>query len=631
VCGFVGWVGTPGALERSHLRRATERLEHRGPDDQGLEVGDGWALGFRRLSILDLSERGRQPMATPDGRYRLVCNGEIYNHVELRPWLATHGVTLRSTSDTEVVLHALAIEGPAALHRLNGMFALAFVDTWERTLLLARDRVGVKPLLYRIDGDELRFASELKALLALPGAARELDPRAVNDYLALGYLPGERSIFEGYRKLAPGTYLEASLAAPSRAKVRRYWSIEVDASGPAWSDEELAETFEDAVRIRLRSDVPVGLFLSSGIDSGLVAAFAAATSVGPPPLALTVSYPGEAEDETPLAAATAQHLGLPHVEVVQTPTALEHVDRLTWYFDEPFGDPSALATFALCEAAASHATVFLSGDGGDEAFAGYRRYLEAARYTGLRALGPLRGPLGFLASGLPATSALRFRLGKATLPDDGYAAVFDTVPDDPVTRSVLGPRLRGDRDRVAAAIWEAWASTRGRSLGDRQRQLDYRLYLPDDVLVKVDRASMAHSIEVRSPFLDYRLVERAAQVAASQLVRDGVGKAPLRSLAAHRLPPAVTTAEKRGFAVPVDAWFSSEDGARLLEDRLTDPGVAALGLWDTPAALRVLEQHRRGRGRRFGDLLWRLLVLASWSERYAVGPVGAAPPLVSTR
>jgi asparagine synthase (glutamine-hydrolysing) len=623
MCGLVGVLGPGAERMTAEVSDAACTIAHRGPDRQTVASGEAWALGFRRLSILDLSPRGDQPMSTRDGRHHLVFNGEVYNYRELRRELEVRGVEVRSDGDAEVVLHWIVREGAAALRRFNGMFALAVVDRQRRTFLLARDRLGVKPLYVRMSGERLDFASELKALLALPGAPREVDRTSLVEYLALGYLSSESCILAGYEKLPPATVMEGSLDRPGEARRRRYWSIDVDGGGRAWEDGELSSLLDDAVAVRLRSDVRVGVFLSGGIDSGLVAASCARMGADVRPVALTVGFPGADRDESRLAEATARHTGLPHRIVAQRSTALEDVDRLAWHFDEPFGDPSALATYALCESAAEHGRVWLSGDGGDEAFGGYRRYLETRRIASRAALASRLGDrVGPLLAVLPATSALRFRLRKATLPDDGFAAFFDIVADDPIVGLVVPPPLRALATRAGRPVWDRWARSHGRSITDRQRALDYSLYLTDDVLVKVDRASMASSVEVRSPMLDYRIVERAATVPADSLFSDGGGKQPLRRLANEQLPSAVAAARKRGFGIPVDEWFGAESGQAFLRERLLDPDALQHGLWDPAGVEAVMRAHLRPGGRQFGTLLWRLTMLEAWSRNF----LGAAVP-----
>jgi asparagine synthase (glutamine-hydrolysing) len=631
MCGIFGWLGQPPPGAAAFTARAQRLLAHRGPDAVGGARGESWELGFRRLAILDLTPSGHQPMSTPDGRYQLVLNGEIYNYVELRGELERSGVRFAGTSDTEVALRLLERDGAAAVQRFNGMFALCLVDTRERTFLLARDRLGVKPLYLHSTYGHLRFASELKALLAWPGASRTVDPAAVVEYLALGYVSSDRCIAAGYEKLPPGHVLEGRLDVPGASVPRPYWSVEPDDHPATAVDlDALHALLEDAVRIRLRSDVPVGVFLSGGLDSGLVAALAGSTarSAGvDPPLALTVGFLERSYDETALAATTARSAGLAHRTVLQATDALGDLDVLAWHYDEPFGDSSALPSLALARAAAQVGTVFLSGDGGDEAFGGYRRYIEALRYLPLRRVPVLVGRSArALAAALPPTSSLRHRVVKASAPDAGFAATFDAAPDDPALGLVLGRDLREHLPAAGAAVWRRWIRSSGRPLTARQRALDYRLYLPDDILVKVDRASMAHSLEVRSPFLDYRLVEWAARLPQDQLVHGGRGKLPLRELGRRLLAPEVLNGPKRGFAVPMDDWLRRPEGERVVKERLLGPAAMHAGYWDTRGVARVMAAHRSGRTRSFAPLLWRLLVLQAWHQQYIDDTFLAGPP-----
>lgn len=630
MCGICGWFGSDGEGNPAITEQMAGLLRHRGPDDQGLEHGPGWELGFRRLSILDPSPLGHQPMRSPDGRFWLAFNGEIYNYVELRRDLERDGEQFQSGSDTEVLLRLLARRGAAALSLLNGMFALALVDTRARTFLLARDRLGVKPLYYRVQNGGLRFASELKALLAWPDAPRQIDPLAVVEYLPLGYLPSETCIFAGYSKLAPGHTLTGSLDAPQNARAAPYWSLTLngDPAGRPLASAELEALHDlllDAVRIRLRSDVPLGVFLSGGIDSGLVAALAA-QALGRPPLALTVGFVEEHMDETALAQATAQHVGLEHRLILERSGNLADLDRLAWFFDEPFADPSALPTFALCETAAQHATVFISGDGGDEAFGGYRCYTESARMQPLIKLGSLAawGPQ-LLARFASDMSPTQYRLLKLSLPDQGAAAAFDQIPGDPAIWLVAHSDLRPLSAQAGRPLWERWGHSQGASLIRRLQRLDYEMYLPDDILVKVDRASMAHSIEVRSPFLDYRLVEWAARLPRAALLNSREGKLPLRALAARLLPKAVGRGVKRGFGVPLGDWFRQPAGIALVRERLLS-SERRLDFWDRKGVERITDLHQSPHGRDFGPLLWRLLMLEAWARHYSDGTAFLAGP-----
>jgi asparagine synthase (glutamine-hydrolysing) len=640
VCGISGWVGASPVGAEGLLACQTRVLTHRGPDHTGLAYGADWGMGFCRLSILDLTPAGHQPMRTPDGQHSLVFNGEIYNHLELRQQVLQAGARLVGTSDSEVLLNLLALHGAEALPRLNGMFALAFLDHRRGTFLLARDRLGKKPLYYQAHGRQLRFASELKALLAWPDASRELDRAALAEYLVHGNTRGPRVIFRGYAKLAPGHFLQGRIAEPGTAGPRQWWRPEVDCSerDEVLNDDdrdELAALLEDAVRIRLRSDVPVGVFLSGGIDSGLVAVIAGAAASGGPPLALTAGFDDPSHDESPLAALVAAQAGLPHRVVPVQPPKLEDVDRLAWFFDEPFADSSALPSLALCAAAAEHGKVFLSGDGGDEAFAGYRRYVEVLRHRWVASLPqPLRTGARLSAALLPPMSRTRYRLSKLAQPGDSFAASYDTIPGDPALRRICHPDLRPALDAAIDGVRADWLALGEGSLTGRQQQQDYEGYLPDDILVKMDRASMASSIEVRSPMLDHRLVEWASRLPRAALLHGGRGKVPLRALAADRLPTEVRTAPKRGFAIPVDRWLREPQGQALLQDRLLSREAADRGLWDVEATRRLISWHGGGRGRPTGSLLWRLLVLDAWARQYldvADGPPHAPRPAAAGR
>ena len=623
MCGIFGAFGTAAAGTREVWPDISRVLRHRGPNDEGFADGDAWALGFRRLSILDLTPSGHQPMTTVDRQHWLVFNGEIYNYKELRAGLEECGETFAGSSDSEVLLRLLARQGTNALGLLNGMFALAYVNVASRQFIIARDRLGVKPLFFRRKPGELHFASELKALLVRPGSEREVDSIALAEYLALNYLPSDRAILQGYSKLAAAHYLTGSIDRPDVASTRCYWSTSLndDPQPRATSQtelEELSALLQDATRIRLRSDVPVGVFLSGGIDSGLVAMMASQQS-DEKPLALTVSFEERSHDETPIAAATARASGLPHRCVTTDIGGLSLIDEMAWHFDEPFGDSSALATYALCREAARHATVFLSGDGGDESFGGYRRYIEAARYERIATVAePARSAIGFAAATLPPDSRMGYWLSKIALPDHGYAAAFDALPNDPVLQAIAGDALRPHLSRAGHSLWAKWHESRGEHLLTRQQKLDLSHYLPDDVLVKVDRASMAHSIEVRSPFLDYRVVEFAARLPRGVMVAGGQGKLPLRALASRWLPEDVAGSHKRGFNVPVDEWFTRLDGQRFALHRLLSQDALRRGWW-TERGVRLLLEGQRHTRRRFGGIIWRLLMLDAWARAYVDG------------
>lgn len=624
MCGIFGWVGQPPEDVNQLANSLGEILQHRGPDDRGFEYGRGWGLGFRRLSILDLSPLGHQPMQSKDGRFWLAFNGEIYNYIELRENLEKRGETFVSSSDTEVLLRVLQRYGVAGLKMLNGMFALAFVDTQEKTFILARDRLGQKPLYYLKSRGQLRFASELKALLAWHHAPKNLSRAALVDFLSLTYVSGDNCIFEDYQKLPPAHYMKGSLVEPQAAEIASYWDVEINDELGAQEIskqqlQELEALLTHSIQIRLRSDVPVGIFLSGGLDSGLIASLASQIGSGSKPLALTVGFEDSNYDESEVAREIAAHAGLPHETIIQKPAKLSDIDTLSKVYDEPFGDTSALPTLAICEAARKRGVVFLSGDGGDEAFGGYRRYIKAQKFEWVKHIPPfaLQG-LSHASRFLPLFSPLRYQIRKSAVRDMGYAAAFDETPADPILYHLLNRDDLQISQFGSQPLWGRWSQTsHNHSLLMRQQALDYGLYLPDDILVKMDRASMAHSIEVRSPFLDYRLVEWSARLPRNSLISRYQGKMPLRKLGRKYLPNGAVTAPKKGFGSPVQEWFAKPEGQALLKERLLSPEAIDRNLWNSKTvSLMIKQQENQANRRNLGSWLWRLLVLDSWARQY---------------
>ena len=620
MCGIFGEIG-PGKLDLAAAAGSiSDTLIHRGPDSAGLDSGTGWMLGFRRLAIFDLNARANQPMRSPSGRHVLVFNGEIYNYLELRRAMEAEGETFSTTGDVEVLLRLLIRRGSKALPDLNGMFAFVFVDLEARRFLIARDRFGVKPLYVRADAGRVCFASELQAMTTWPDAERIMDPEAVRDYLSLGYIPGDACIWKGYAKFPQGHFAEGSMDAPE-VQPQQWWSLDIE---PAREDvniellmEELESLLNDATAIRTRSDVPMALLLSGGIDSGLVAARLARGSSRP--LALVAGFHHEDYDETRLARSTADHLGLPVRVMPLSEGNLREVDRVASAFDEPFGDPSALPTLHICEAARESATVLMSGDGGDEAFAGYRRYLEIRRFRGMMSVPDGLKRMAWRMGRNHLSPKWSYRLAKATLPGESLGSAFDGLGmgRDPALAMLVGEGLP-PLDDLARSTTRTWSGTAGHNMLSRQRLFDYRQYLPDDVLVKVDRASMRHSTEVRSPFLDYRVAEFAARLPDRCLVEGDVGKAILRRLATRDLPQSVATARKQGFGVPVGAWIRDKEGAALVRERLTDPLRNQHRLWSERGVEKVLSSHQKSE-RDYGETIWRLLILESWLRQHSAG------------
>jgi asparagine synthase (glutamine-hydrolysing) len=621
MCGIAAVVGEGAADAEPRLAGALEALRHRGPDAGGTASGAGWLLGFRRLAILDLSPTGNQPMVTPEGDAAMVFNGEIYNYRELRDELTARGEAVRSSGDAEVLLRWLRAHGSAGLRRLNGMFALVFLDLRRRRFLAVRDRLGVKPLYWTVAGAGLAFASELEPLLALTGRRPTLDAVdriALNRYLAFGQIAPPHTIWSGIQKLPPGHYLEGSLSDAVRARPAGWWRLEggeePGRSAAAWLDE-LDALLADATRLRLASDVPVGVFLSGGIDSGLVASYSAAEQRAP--FALTVDFDERQHSEVELASRSAAALGLKHHVLHVRAAAVDELPEIAWHCGEPFADSSILNQYQLARAARQLGIVFLSGDGGDEAFAGYDEYVRMQRWGSALGLAAAfgEGAAEVGARVLRPDSLLQRRLVKLSAGRRGFGALVRNNFRDGLWRHALRPELCLSRKEVEGQAWEVWERSRGLPLVKRMQRFDYEQYLEPDVLVKVDRATMACSIEARSPMLDYRVVELAARIPAEQSIVGGRGKQLLRALARRRLPAEVTEAPKRGFGLPVDDW--SRPGTPFfarLRRTLTDGAARRHGLLDPSGVEALLGWHEAKPAHGLGAQLWRYLMLELWAR-----------------
>jgi asparagine synthase (glutamine-hydrolysing) len=650
VCGLAGFLNRGEPLEAAAMAalatRMADTLRHRGPDDAGVWVDPaaGVALAHRRLSIVDLSPLGRQPMASSSGEWMIVFNGEIYNFLELRSELEACGHIFRGHSDTEVMLAAFDEWGfDAALRRFNGMFAFAAWQRSARKLYLARDRLGKKPLYYGWAGRTFLFGSELKALRAHPDFRGEIDPGVLALFLRHSYVPSPYSIYRGIRSLPPASWLVLGGEAPGALpEPVLFWSVrEVAERGlrrPFTSAEEALEELDsllrDAVKLRMIADVPLGAFLSGGVDSSLVVALMQAQSARPVKT-FAIGFREESFDEARHAKAVAAHLGTDHTEQYVTPAdAMSVIPRLPAMFDEPFADSSQIPTFLVSKLARSRVTVSLSGDGGDELFGGYAAYLTNLRFW--RRYGGLpRAARRMLAAGARALSPQAW---------DGLFTRLDPVLPAAVKRSSAGIRLH----RLATALSQDTAETVYRSLmsywqppfslvrgacepltaftdparraaldgfAEKMMYLDMISYLPDDILVKVDRASMAVSLEARGPLLDYRVAELAWRIPLSMKIRDGQGKWLLRRLLYRYVPRELVERPKAGFAVPIGAWIRGplRDWA---EELLRPERLAAGGLLD-PAPVRNLWRHHIQGVHDWGRHLWPVLIFQAWREAQA--------------
>jgi asparagine synthase (glutamine-hydrolysing) len=607
-----------------------ELLAHRGPDGEGWWVDGPVGLVHRRLAIVDLSEAAAQPMTTADGRLRIAYNGEIYNFPALRRELEARGARFRTRSDTEVLLAAYRAWGLACLDRLRGMFAFALWDAEARRLLLARDRIGKKPLYYHLDADGLAFASEPKAFLADPAWRPEVDLGAISHYLTYQYVPTPLSAFREVRRL-PAAH--ALVLEEGRLATRRYWQL---AYAPkhrvtaAEATEELLVRLRDAVRCRLLSDVPLGAFLSGGIDSSLVVALIAEAS-GAPVRTFSIGFEQARYDELGAARLVARRYATDHHEFVVGPEAAALLPRLVWHYNEPYADSSAVATYALAGLARRHVTVALTGDGGDESFAGYRRcraHVLARRWGPV--MRPLRRPLGALLGmprGRAATAvgpARRFVDAIAESPAHRHARWIGHFAPDLKAELCTEEFRRGAAVADAVEVLErAFADGGAEETVDRALAADVATYLPDDLLVKVDIATMAHGLEARSPFLDHELMEWAARLPPGLKLRGRTPKYLCRELARRLLPPELVDRPKHGFAVPIGDWLRAELRP-LLEDVLRDPRTRRRGYFHARVVDRLVDEHVRG-VRAWSFQLWNLLVLELWHRAF----VDARPGEVS--
>jgi asparagine synthase (glutamine-hydrolysing) len=631
MCGIAGRVNfrSRAPVDPQIVASMCGLLAHRGPDGQDVWTESHVALGHRRLAIIDLSDGGRQPMASADGRFRITFNGEIYNFRELRRELEGRGCSFRTQSDTEVILAAYALEGPDCLRRLNGMFALAIWDRVDRTLFLARDRVGKKPLYYRRDDDGIAFASEPKAFLAEPGFSSRPDLAAIDWYLSYQYVPAPLSALAGVRRLEPAHYL---ITSDGNAEPQRYWRLLYGRKVRLSEGDAAAgvlEKLDVAVRRRLVSDVPLGAFLSGGIDSASIVALMARAGSAPVKT-FSIGFEEDAYNELPFARMVAERYGTEHHEFVVKPDAIEIVPKIAWHYNEPYADSSAIPTFYLSELTRRHVTVALNGDGGDETFAGYDRYraiVLAQRYE--------RVPRGVLRLAGSTLNLLPHAPSRSVI---GRARRFFEAIELPATRrycrwmmhftpemkeSLCTPSFReaaGSRDSEASLL-EKYRQSDAPDLVDATLDVDEQTYLPDDLLVKVDIATMAHGLEARSPLLDFELMEFAASLPSRYKLHGGMKKYILKKAVASLLPAPILSRPKMGFGVPIEQWFRKEL-REFASDLLLSRRAVERGYFRRDAVVRLLEEHASG-ARSWHYQLWNLVMLEMWHRMVVDQPAGA--------
>jgi len=635
ICGLYNF-GSGEPVAEELLRGMMAALRHRGPDAEGTYLSPtcpALGLGHTRLSIIDLTG-GCQPMANEDGAVWVVQNGEIYNYRELRRDLEARGHRFQSESDTEVILHLYEEHGTACLGHLRGMFAFALWDERRRRLFLARDRLGVKPLVYWTDGERFAFASEARALLRLPGVPRELEPEALHHYLTLAYVPSPLTMFRGIRKLPPAHFL---LVGERVGEPTRYWEPGFDREEPrpeAEYAEALRETLREATRLRLRSDVPLGAFLSGGIDSSITVALMS-TLTEEPVKTFSIGFAERAYDELAYARLIAGRYHTDHHEFTVRPDALAVLPRLVWFYGEPFADSSALPTYYVSQVTRQFVTVALTGDAGDECFAGYPRYQAvrlASYFDGLP--GWLRRVLTIplwqqLPAGLEQKSPLRRLkrlLGALALPPETRYLTWIAYFTEEQKRSLYQADLTRATAHLSTAhlFEERFAEVAGRDPLTAATYVDLMTYLPDDLLVKVDVASMAHALECRSPFLDHKVVELAARMPIGLKLRGRQSKYLLKKTFADLLPEEILHRAKMGFGMPIARWFRGELRG-FLTDVLLGPPARARGYFQMPVVQQLITEHANGVFDH-GYRLWALLWFELWCRMFLDAPPPLLPP-----
>jgi asparagine synthase (glutamine-hydrolysing) len=626
MCGICGLVSLDGASapDPAALAAMNETMVHRGPDSEGSMIEGSCGLAMRRLSIIDLAG-GDQPISNEDGRIQVIQNGEIYNYRELMDELRGHGHSFSTHSDTEVLVHLYEERGPAFVEALRGMFAIAIWDSRHRRLLLARDRFGIKPLYYRVANGTLSFASELKALLRQPGFSREIDPEALEAFLAFNSIPAPMTIFKEASKLPAGHTLVAEGGEVTITRYARPSPVpadEVRSEGDEALAEELRERLRDSVRAHLVSDVPVGVLLSGGIDSSALTALAAAES-GYRVSTFSIGFEESSFDELAQARLVAERYGTDHHELVLRPDAVDLLPRLVEAFDEPFGDSSALPTYLVSQLAADTVKVVLSGEGGDELFGGYYTYVADRLALRFGRAAPLLRPLVEL---LPSSSAKvsfdykakRFVRGAHLPPVERHHAWKEIFSRDAQRRLLREGPSSDPLDLYRAR----YAETDGAEELARLQDLDLGIYLVDDLLVKTDRASMAHSLETRVPFLDPVVGELALALETKQKVRGLSKKRLLRRAVTPLLPREIIHGRKQGFSIPVAAWLRG-DLEPFARDVLSAETIERQGCLRPDGVTSVLDDHLAGR-EDLSRQIWGLLAFTLWFDRYAREPAPTA-------
>jgi asparagine synthase (glutamine-hydrolysing) len=619
MCGICGYFepGRTSIIDRGLIKSMADTLAHRGPDGEGVYVGPGIGLGHRRLSIIDVAT-GQQPLANEDETVWISFNGEIYNYEELNKRYLSTGHQFRTRSDTETIVHLYEELGEECFSKLRGMFAIALWDAKKRKLLVARDRIGKKPLYYAWDGKRLIFGSEMKALWPATKFDREVDLEAVSDYFSYLYVPAPKTIYKQVRKLRPAHYLAVDASGIREVP---YWDLSFHEpqklSEPEWC-ERLIDEYKTAVKVRLMSEVPLGAFLSGGVDSSSVVALM--NQVQSPVTTCSIGFTEESYNEAAEAKEFANSLSANHYEQIVSPKAVDIVEKLAWHYDEPFADSSAVPTYYVSKMAREHVTVVLSGDGGDENFAGYRRYKFDMRENMMRSVLPLgarRAIFGPLSRAYPkADWAPRIFRAKTTLESlsrsgiEGYFNTMSSIPPE-MKAKLLGEEIRQKLSGYDSMNVLKYHYDRADTDDPLSRILytDIKTYLVDDILVKVDRASMANSLEVRCPLLDHELMESIARIPSNLKLSGGTGKYIFKKALETVLPQEILHRRKWGFGVPLATWFR-----RDLKDFAYETVFSAKDPYLNYTFLeQCWNQHQR-RQRDWSSMLWQVLMFKTWQR-----------------
>ncbi len=618
MCGICGYIDYRNNVEnkRSLISKMCELMTHRGPDEYGYFFRNNVALGHRRLSIIDLST-GSQPMSNETKTIWIVYNGEIYNFPEIKKNLMQKGFTFRTKSDTEVLLKGYEVYGIDILQHINGMFAFAIWDEQKNRLFVARDRLGKKPLYFYQDSNCFIFSSELKALIANPEVKRDVNLEAVDKYFSYGYIPAPFTIFSNIHKLRAGHYL---MWEKEKIRVNQYWDVEYRTDNLYKNEDEYVEELigilKSSIKRRLISDVPLGAFLSGGLDSSTVVGLMSQVA-SEKVKTFTIGFSERAYSEVDDARCVADKFDTDHHEYTVEANAIEILPKIVWHFDEPFADSSAVPTYYVSQIARQNVTVILSGDGGDELFAGYKRYMERDQFKSYKSIPRVirEKIIGSIARSLPFNAkGKNFLLAISQLEQKenrGFTELYPFIKHDLFTTDLTNEIGKFD---LPEALIDYWNHKPESSLLSRMQYFDTKIYLPDDILVKVDRMSMAHSLETRAPLLDYHLVEFAAGIPPHLQMKDGKGKYILRKLAKKFLPQQILTKKKQGFAIPANEWFQKElfDYAYQL---LTANRFKTRGYFNQKNIDLMLTEHKQGK-RDYSNWIWSLIIFELWHQTF---------------